>query len=126
MISEFLQRIPLEYKQIIWIKHAKGQYLEKNKILNLLYSIIELCVKIKNVNHVIPSLSDIKDKLVPFAQVIEDKMDKSNGINLDEFNNKISVWILEPVSGILMTNDERTQWIQEIDKFLEKEKNNIQ
>merc|ERR1712048_1307599 len=63
----------------------------------------------------IKSQKNIEDKLMPFVDVIGSQTEDTNGMSLDEFNNELHFWILEPVSGLIMTNDEQKQWMDEID-----------
>eukprot|EP01083_Nonionella_stella_P074881 203266_1 len=115
MVSEFIERLPLKHKEKIWARHATGQYIAKNKILHTLHSFVALCIKIKDRTAVAPSRHDIEKRLVPFADVIRQRTENANGMALDEFNNELHYWILEPVSGLIMTDGEQKQWLDEID-----------
>jgi len=120
MVSEFIERLPLKHKEKIWARHATGQYIAKNKILHTLHSFVALCIKIKDRTAVAPSRHDIEKKLVPFADVIRQRTENANGMSLDEFNQELHFWILEPVSGLVMTTDEQRQWMEEIDALREE------
>merc|ERR1712129_106673 len=89
----------------------------KTKILHTLHSFVALCIKIKDRTAVAPSRHDIESKLVPFADVIRARTSNANGMSLDEFNNELHFWILEPVSGLIMSTDEQKQWMDEIDQL---------
>jgi len=67
-----------------------------------------------------PSRHDIEKKLIPFADAIRVRIGNENGMSLDEFNNELHFWILEPVSGLIMTSDEQKQWMDEIDALREE------
>jgi len=120
MVSEFIERLPLKHKEKIWARHATGHYIAKNKILHTLHSFVALCIKIKDRTAVAPSRHDIEKKLVPFADVIRQRTENANGCSLDEFNNELHFWILEPVSGLVMTSEEQKQWMDEIDQLREE------
>ena len=120
MVSEFIERLPLKHKEKIWARHATGHYIAKNKILHTLHSFVALCIKIKDRTAVAPSRHDIEKKLIPFAEVIRAHTQNANGMSLDEFNDELHFWILEPVSGLIMTNDEQKQWLDEIDQLREE------
>ena len=120
MVSEFIERLPLKHKEKIWARHATGQYIAKNKILHTLHSFVALCIKIKDRTAVAPSRHDIENKLVPFADVIRQRTENANGMSLEEFNQELHFWILEPVSGLVMTTDEQRQWMEEIDALREE------
>merc|ERR1712228_195716 len=61
-----------------------------------------------------PSRYDIQKKLVVFAETVRANIDNKNGMSLEEFNNELHYWILEPVQGLSMTNYyEDTQWIHD-------------
>eukprot|EP00484_Ammonia_sp_Unknown_P016924 CAMPEP_0197045870 /NCGR_PEP_ID=MMETSP1384-20130603/21656_1 /TAXON_ID=29189 /ORGANISM="Ammonia sp." /LENGTH=1661 /DNA_ID=CAMNT_0042477547 /DNA_START=48 /DNA_END=5034 /DNA_ORIENTATION=- len=120
MVSEFIERLPLKHKEKIWARHATGQYIAKNKILHTLHSFVALCIKIKDRTAVAPSRHDIEKRLLPFADVIRQRTENANGMSLDEFNNELHFWILEPVSGLVMTTDEQKQWMEEIDALREE------
>jgi len=120
MVSEFIERLPVKHKEKIWSRHATGQYIAKNKILHTLHSFVALCIKIKDRTAVAPSRQGIEKKLVPFADVIRQRTDNANGMSLEEFNTELHFWILEPVSGLIMTTDEQKQWMDEIDALREE------
>merc|ERR1712228_470382 len=120
MVSEFIERLPIKHKEKIWARHATGQYIAKNKILHTLHSFVALCIKIKDRTAVAPSRHDIEKKLDAFAAHIRKNVASENGMSLEEFNNELHYWILEPVSGLIMTTDEQKEWMDEIDTLREE------
>ena len=120
MVSEFIERLPVKHKEKIWARHCTGQYIAKNKILHTLHSFVALCIKIKDRTAVAPSRQGIEQKLIPFADVIRTRTANSSGMSLGEFNEDLHFWILEPVSGLIMTDGEQQKWLDEIDALREE------
>eukprot|EP01084_Bolivina_argentea_P030481 56466_1 len=96
MVSEFIDSLSTQYKQKIWNKYNTYQYILKDEIIHLLHLFTALYMKIMFNNH--PTLNDMKQNLTPFTDIIKQNMSNKNGLNFDEFNNKLHLWILEPVS----------------------------
>eukprot|EP01083_Nonionella_stella_P011635 33033_1 len=46
-LSEFIEQLPWKHKEKIWARHATGQYIAKNKILNMLHSFLALVSRLK-------------------------------------------------------------------------------
>merc|ERR1719242_617478 len=120
MVSEFIERLPVKHKEKIWARHCTGNYIAKNKILHTLHSFVALCIKIKDRTAVAPSRQGIEKKLIPFADVIRTRTANANGMSLEEFNAELHLWILEPVSGLIMTDGEQQKWLDEIDSLREE------
>ena len=113
MLSEFIERLPLKHKEKIWARHSKGQHIPKNRILDVLYSFITLCIKIKSQN-------DIENTLAPFVDVVDSQTASDNGMCHSEFNNELHFWILEPVDGLSIVNEEHKMWMDEIEALREE------
>ena len=82
MVAEFIDRLPKQHKEKIWMRHRddKGDLISSDKIINCLHSFVALCIKIKDRKAEAPARSDIVNKLIPFSELIQQRIKNSNGI----------------------------------------------
>eukprot|EP01083_Nonionella_stella_P085294 236444_1 len=99
MVCEFMDRLPKKHKEKIWQRHAKGDHIPNDKTVSCLHSILAICIKIKERSAKPPTLAQIKNKLVPFAQAIQKHQQDPSGLNSVEFHTKLSPWMLQRVAN---------------------------
>eukprot|EP01084_Bolivina_argentea_P109530 195801_1 len=100
MFSDLIRTLPLIHKRQIWNRYSTRHCIYINKILPMLHSVMELCIR-KNGIHVTPPMIDDTTKiLTPFVSIITQRIKYPNGIIKYEFDNKLHEWILQSVNNV--------------------------
>lgn len=97
MLSELIKRLPIFHKERIWAWCCSGNYIKKNKVLKTLHAILRFCIKCKDRTAEPPSVKGIEKKLIPYTDGIRSRILDPHGMSLQEYNEELHSWILEPL-----------------------------